>query len=65
MTFIFNSEFYSNNPTTDPSIKWKRGDYCIAKYYKDNEFYRARIVEVPEGKMKPYTSFFCMFSFSD
>jgi hypothetical protein len=33
----------------NPSLSWKRGDYCIAKY-TDNEFYRGRIIEVPEGK---------------
>jgi hypothetical protein len=36
---------------TDPSMQWKRGDYCIAKY-KDNVFYRVRIIATPEGKMK-------------
>lgn len=64
MTSCFNSKFYTNNPMTDPSVKWKRGDYCIAKY-KDNRYYRARIIEVPEGKMKTYTTFFCMFSSSN
>jgi hypothetical protein len=62
--FDLNSEFYSKNPIADPSIKWKRGDYCIAKY-TDKEFYRARIVETPEGKMKIYSSLFSMLSSSD
>ena len=47
---------------TNPSISWKRGDYCIAKY-NDNEFYRARIIEVPKSKIKIYTKFFYMSVF--
>jgi len=37
----------------NPSRSWKRGDYCIAKW-NNGEFYRARIIEVPEGTIKTY-----------
>ncbi|CAF1551471.1 unnamed protein product, partial [Rotaria sordida] len=40
-------KFYSKTPITNALSSWKRGDYCIAKY-KDNKFYRARIIEVPQ-----------------
>ncbi|CAF2854258.1 unnamed protein product [Rotaria sp. Silwood2] len=43
------NQFYSKSPIINASSSsWKRGDYCIAKYTKDNQFYRARIIEVPQ-----------------
>ncbi|CAF3662030.1 unnamed protein product [Rotaria sp. Silwood1] len=42
------NEYYSNNPKINASSSWKYGDYCIVKYTKDNQFYRARIIAVPQ-----------------
>ncbi|CAF4195545.1 unnamed protein product [Adineta steineri] len=42
------NDFYSKNSQKNP-LKWKSGDYCIAKF-KDNNFYRARIIEIDEKK---------------
>ena len=41
----------------NPLKKWKRGDYCIAKF-TDKKFYRARIIETPEGKISINPSLF-------
>jgi len=45
---MYFSQYYSKNSMSDPSKKWKHGEYCIAKF-TDNAFYRARIIETPEG----------------
>ncbi|CAF0809402.1 unnamed protein product [Adineta steineri] len=42
------NDFYSKNSQKNP-LKWKSGDYCIAKF-KDNRFYRSRIIEIDETK---------------
>ncbi|CAF3515611.1 unnamed protein product [Adineta steineri] len=42
------NDFYSKNSQENP-LKWKSGDYCIAKF-KDNRFYRSRIIEIDENK---------------
>ncbi|UJR14738.1 hypothetical protein I4U23_001730 [Adineta vaga] len=52
-------EFYSTNPRNNPS-EWKRGDYCIAKFSDDDNFYRARIIEVPKGP-RPIRSYDVVF----
>lgn len=37
------NSFYSNQSKN--RNKWKRGQYCVAKFDVDQQFYRARIVE--------------------
>ena len=34
----------------NPSGKWDRGEYCVAKF-KDGKFYRARIAAIPESRI--------------
>ncbi|CAF0843259.1 unnamed protein product [Didymodactylos carnosus] len=41
---------YYRNSEFNPSVRYRRGDFCVAKYSKDGEYYRARIGKIDMKK---------------